>query len=69
VKLTDLLPMIARSISWTFSKSTKTWFTGGGTSGIIGGIKVYRAGLRIWRRVASTRWVAVVWAAEAGQAS
>src|SRR5450432_3993232 len=32
VKLTALLPMNARSILWTFSKSTKMWLIGGGRS-------------------------------------
>src|SRR5438093_12731625 len=45
VKLTALLPMIARSISWTFSKSTKTWFIGGWRSVTTAGIKVLCSGL------------------------
>src|SRR5438093_10569720 len=40
VKLTALLPMIARSISWTFSKSTRTWFIGGWRSAMTACIQV-----------------------------
>jgi hypothetical protein len=40
MKFTAFCPITFVSISWIFSQSTKTWFTGGGSSGdVLGGME------------------------------